>query len=91
MYTSDVKAFAKAHPVVSVEDLDGATVQAWIESLDLAPKTIDRKLSALRNYWGWLQAHEVVQATVKPFHGRKLPKAKKDAVKREGFKPTSPF
>jgi len=87
MYTSDVKAFAKAHPLVSVEDLDGATVQVWIESLDLAPKTIDRKLSALRNYWGWLQAHQVAPVTNKPFHGRKLPKAKKDAIKRQGFKP----
>jgi hypothetical protein len=87
MYASDVRAFSKQHPTESVEGLDGATVQAWIESQDAAPKTIQRKLSALRNYWGWLQAHEVAQATNKPFHGRKLPKAKKDAVKRQAFTP----
>src|SRR6202012_4442374 len=86
MYASDVRAFAAAHPTLSVEGLDGATVQAWIETLtDFAPKTIERKLSALRNYWGWLQAHEVAQVTVKPFHGRKLPRAKRDVVKRQAF------
>jgi integrase len=85
MYASDVKAFAKAHPLETVEGLTGALVQAWIESLDIAPKTINRKLSSLRNYWGWLQAHEVAQVTNKPFHGRKLPKGKKDAVKRQAF------
>jgi integrase len=85
MYASDVKAFAKAHPLETVEGLTGATVQVWMESLDIAPKTINRKLSSLRNYWGWLQAHEVAQVTNKPFHGRKLPKGKHDAVKRQAF------
>jgi len=88
MYASDVRAFSKVHPTASVEGMDGATVQVWIESQDAAPKTIQRKLSALRNYWGWLQAHQVAPVTNKPFHGRKLPKAKKDAAKRLGFTPT---
>jgi integrase len=87
MYVSDVREFAKAHPLETVEGLTGAVVQAWMESLDIAPKTINRKLSSLRNYWGWLQAHEVAQATNKPFHGRMLPKAKKDAVKRQHLTP----
>ena len=34
-----------------------------------------------------MQAHEVAQATNKPFHGRMLPKAKKDAVKRQHLTP----
>jgi site-specific recombinase XerD len=85
MYVSDVREFAKANPLETVEGLTGAVVQAWISSLDIAPKTINRKLSSLRNYWGWLQAHEVAQVTNKPFHGRKLPKGKKDAVKRQAF------
>ena len=54
MYVSDIREFAKANPLETVEGLTGATVQAWISSLDIAPKTINRKLSSLRNYWGWL-------------------------------------
>lgn len=87
MYASDVRAFCASHAQATVEGLTGAVVQAWIEGpcKGLAPKTIDRKLSALRNYWGWLQAHGVASDTNKPFHGRRLPKAQKDVVKRQGF------
>jgi hypothetical protein len=82
MYVSDVRAFAKAHPLAAVEGLEGAMVRAWIEKLDLAPKTIERKLAALQNYWGWIQAKEIAPKAVTAFHGHKLPRAKKDAVKR---------
>lgn len=89
MYASDVRAFCASHAQATVEGLTGAVVQAWIEGdcKGLAPKTIDRKLSALRNYWGWLQAHGVASDTNKPFHGRRLPKAQKDVVKRQAFTP----
>lgn len=87
MYASDVRAFSKWHPTVSVEGLSGALVQLWIGTMpDLAPKTIDRKLSALRNFWGYLQAHEIAKQDNKPFHGRLLPRRNQaDVVKRIAF------
>ena len=40
-----------------------------MDGLGLAPKTINRKLSALRNYWGWMQKRELARMTANPFTG----------------------
>lgn len=89
LYSSDVREFLKAHPTATVEGLNGAVVQTWIGTLThISPNTIQRKLAALRNFWGYLQAHEIALTSSTPFSGRKLPKRRiGDIVTRRDFKP----
>lgn len=56
-----------------IETLTGRHVQAWIEKTiagGMNPKTINSYLASIRNYWTWMQSHEMVPETAKPFWGR---------------------
>jgi integrase len=70
MYVSDVRQFAAAVPEATVETLTKAQTQAWITKLlgdGITAKTLRRKLSAIRNYWNFLRANQMADATNQPF------------------------
>ena len=70
---SDIKQFSAAVSE-TLESLSGRHVQDWIEKLleTVSADTVRRKLSALKSYWGWLQAHEYISPDRTPFDGRKI-------------------
>lgn len=62
-----------------MEKLNGGMVQKWIEGLlhpatggGISPKTVNSYLASLRSYWGWLQFHDRVPETLRPFSNRKV-------------------
>ncbi len=83
----DVEEFAEAHPDLTLEDLTGAKAQAWVEGLvtdplkSLTKKTVQRKLWALRSYWEWLQAHQIVPTERNPFIRLRIPDRRTDSRK----------
>jgi site-specific recombinase XerD len=75
---SSIKQFDKAvaRPIEKIADDD---VQNWIDHLispqtetGLSAKTINRKLSELRNYWKWMQHHRLAPKDRHPFSGRRV-------------------
>jgi integrase len=75
---STIRSFARdvGRPL---QGLRGRDVQAWIDGLinaegveGTSAKTVQRKLSELRNYWNWLQSKEIVPDDLKPFTGRRV-------------------
>lgn len=81
-----------------IQRIAGADVQRWIESLinpdgesGLSAKTVNRKLAEIRNYWQWMQDHEIVALEHNPFANRRARdpahrrKGKED--KRQRFRP----
>jgi integrase len=76
--TSSIKQFDKAvsKPIEQIESKD---VQMWIDGLinadgeiGLHSKTVNRKLGEIRNYWSWLQSHQIVPDDRNPFAGRRV-------------------
>jgi len=70
MQRSDVRRFAAKFPVV--QDVTRPEVRRWISELmngtgGLAPKTVQRILSALRGYWRYLQSVGVANEEHEPF------------------------
>jgi integrase len=62
-----------------IETLEAKHVQAWIDALinpngetGISAKTVNRKLSELRNYWRYLQSLEVVPEDRLPFDHRRV-------------------
>ena len=63
----------------AVEQIEGKDVQKWIDQLiapegesGLSVKTINRKLGEIRNYWRWMQSHQIVPDGRNPFIGRRV-------------------
>ena len=62
-----------------IEALEAKHVQAWVDALinphgdvGISAKTVNRKLSELRNYWRYLQSHQVVPEDRLPFDHRRV-------------------
>jgi integrase len=76
--TSSIKQFDKAVGK-PIEQVEGRDVQRWIDGLinaesetGLHSKTVNRKLGEIRNYWSWLQSHQIVPDDRNPFAGRRV-------------------
>jgi integrase len=85
-YARDVERFGKGR---HLESLTGRQVQRWIEERVQAgdsAATVQRRLSAIRNYWGWLQSHEHVADDFRPFDGRRVPNTAPKQEQRRHFK-----
>jgi integrase len=89
---SDIKQFSTS-VTETLGSLSGRNVQAWIEEQlnSVGAATVRRKVSALRSYWGWMQAHEYVSQDRDPFGGRQIrdrrTKVEKALDKRQRFEP----
>jgi hypothetical protein len=75
---SSIKQFDKAVGA-PIEQIEGKDVQKWIDDLinpdgetGLNSKTVNRKLGEIRNYWRWLQSHQIVPDDRNPFAGRRV-------------------
>jgi hypothetical protein len=62
-----------------IEQIEAKNVQQWIDGLinpdgetGLNSKTVNRKLGEIRNYWKWMQSHEIVPDDRNPFAGRRV-------------------
>jgi integrase len=62
-----------------IEQIEAKDVQAWIDDLinpdaesGLSAKTVNRKLGEIRNYWRWMQSHQIVPEDRNPFSGRRV-------------------
>ncbi len=72
--------------------LRGTDVQGWVDRLinaegakGTSAKTVQRKLSELRNYWHWMQTRQIVPDDVNPFAGRRVREpAERRKTKAEG-------
>lgn len=56
----------------AIQDINKSSVKKWIDALRAegkSPATLDRILCAARNYWKYLQAHDVVPVELTPFKG----------------------
>ncbi len=76
--TSSIKQFDKAVGK-SIEQIESKDVQKWIDGLiaadsetGLHSKTVNRKLGEIRNYWTWMQSHQIVPDDRNPFAGRRV-------------------
>ncbi len=91
MHKADVLRFAARFPML--HDVKRPEVKRWVTSLageqELAPKTIQRVLSGLRGYWGWLQTMGVASETDEPF--AKLDVARQAKNSRSGIERRQPF
>ena len=63
----------------AIEQIEGKDVQEWIDGLinasgdvGLDPKTVNRKLGEIRNYWKWMQSHQIVPDDHNPFSRRRV-------------------
>ena len=69
MHRSDVKRLAAKFPLL--RDVERPAVRRWVTGLmndeGLAPKTVQRALSALRGYWRYLQTINAVAEAEEPF------------------------
>jgi integrase len=75
---SSIKQFDKAtgKPIEQIESKD---VQKWIDDLinadgdvGLNSTTVKRKLGEIRNYWKWMQSHQMIPDDRNPFAGRRV-------------------
>lgn len=62
-----------------IEALEAKHVQSWVDALinphgdvGISAKTVNRKPSELRNYWRYLQSHEIVPEDRLPFDHRRV-------------------
>ncbi len=62
-----------------LEQIENSVVQRWIDGLidpeaetGLSPKTVNRKLGEINNYWRWLQSLQIVPEDRNPFVGRRV-------------------
>jgi integrase len=82
---TDVRQFAVHLGAVPLDQVKRVHGQKWVETLakEWTTKTINRKLSALRNYWNYLQAHELVPDDQQPFSRLRIPKI--DGIETKEF------
>ena len=75
MYRSDLKQLSEH--VEFIENLDKKTVKGFVIELlkDLSPRTVRRKMSAYKSYWGWLQDVDLIDEDKADPFNVKLPKA----------------
>ena len=61
-FTADIRRFSQFMPDRRLEEIQTADLQQWVNQLKqtMPPKTVSRKVSALRNYFRWLQAERVL-------------------------------
>ncbi|MDQ2763519.1 MAG: hypothetical protein M3Y22_08530 [Pseudomonadota bacterium] len=75
-----MKRLKNPHRVMrNVSQIGSEDVQQWIDGLisayseaGLHSKTVNLKLSGIRNYWSWLQSHQLVPDDRNPFAGRRV-------------------
>lgn len=82
-----VTRFVNAHPLAS--DVTKAAVAKWIEArkADITAASVQREMSGLRSFWGFLQARGEVSEDLAPFAGQRFKDRRKDkaAAKRIAF------
>jgi integrase len=92
MQRSDVKRFAAKFP--KVQDVTRPDVRRWITDLmngdGLAPKTVQRILSALRGYWRYLQSIGVAGEDDEPFTKLDVARRNKRTAPRSERQPFEP-
>ena len=92
MHRSDVKRFAREFQMV--QDVSRPEVRRWITKLmngdGLAPKTVQRILSALRGYWRYLQSIEVAGEDHEPFSKLDVARQNKRISPRSTRQPFEP-
>jgi site-specific recombinase XerD len=76
--TSSIRHFDKA-VAKPIEQIESKDVQRWIDGLinsdgetGLHSKTVNCKPGEIRNYWSWLQSHQIVPDDRNPFVGRRV-------------------
>jgi integrase len=82
-YVADLNQLVSA--LSKVGEVRKRNLQSYIEH-DLAqcsPNTIIRKFSAIRKYWAYLKAHELVPEDTDPFKGLILPTKRAQVVRRQ--------
>jgi len=62
-FTADIKRFGQFTGSKALQDLQTVDIQQWISELKKTkpPKTVSRKVSALGNYFRWLEAEQVLE------------------------------
>ncbi len=92
MWRSDVKRFAREFQ--TVQDVTRPEVRRWITKLmnddGLAPKTVQRILSAIRGYWRYLQSIEVAGEDHEPFSKLDVARQNKRTSPRSTRQPFEP-
>ena len=92
MQRSDVQRFAREFQMV--QDVTRPEVRRWITKLmngdGLAPKTVQRILSALRGYWRYLQSIEVAGEDHEPFSKLDVARQNKRISPRSTRQPFEP-
>jgi site-specific recombinase XerD len=75
---SSIKQFDKAVGK-AIEQIESKDVQQWVDELinaegetGLHSKTVNRKFGEIRNYWLWLQSHQIVPDAHNPFADRRV-------------------
>lgn len=87
MQLSDVREFIKGFP--NSRDVSRASVQQWVDELQVGPSTINRKLSAYRSFWRYLERNGLVDRERAPFVG--LVVEARSKTKRAKVKKRQPF
>ena len=61
-HRADVKRFGQFTGAKALQDIRTVDIQQWIGQLNqtMPPKTVNRKLAAVGNYFRWLEAEQVV-------------------------------
>jgi integrase len=92
MHQSDVNRFAVKFPLL--RDVDRPGVRRWVTGLmndeGLAPKTVQRVLSALRGYWRYLQSIAVVGEGEEPFSKLEVARQAKRTAPKSARQPFEP-
>lgn len=82
-----VSRFVDKHPIAS--DVTKPAVAAWIEArkAEVSAPTVQREVSSLRSFWGYLQTRGEVSEDATPLAGQRFKDRRKDraAAKREAF------
>lgn len=83
-----VLRFVSAFPLAS--GVSKAAVAEWVErrKADVSAQTIQREVTGIRSFWGYLQAREEVSADLAPFTGLRFKDRQKDraSARRVAFK-----
>jgi integrase len=92
MFKAAVNRFAVKFPVV--QDVTRPEVRRWVTTLmnddGLAPKTVQRILSAIRGYWRYLQTIKVAGEDDEPFSKLDVARQAKRAEPQASWRPFAP-
>jgi integrase len=92
MQKADVNRFAAKFPMV--QDVTRPEVRRWVTTLmnddGLAPKTVQRILSALRGYWRYLQTIKVAGEDDEPFSKLDVARHAKRTEPQSSWRPFEP-